>query len=231
VEAGSARGRLTGAGGVAAGERTVKTKERDGGVAPDRDDAADQGGPRRRILDAALDIVEAEGIAALTQPKVAKAAGLRQSHITYYFPRKADLVVALLEASHLRAAEGGSRSDRSGDVFSTLSGLMFDRRRMLFFLGILMAVSDDAALGEIFRAHADGLAAQVSGVFGVPPDDPALMAFIDELRGAGLRLLIAGSAATPDVAAIAARHGLRPRSSGVSARQRPRARTARATKS
>lgn len=189
-------------------------------------DGADEGGPRRRILDAALDIVEAEGIASLTQPKVAKAAGLRQSHITYYFPRKADLVVALLEASHLRAEEGGARTSRSRDVFSTLSGLMFDRRRMLFFLGILMAVSDDAELREIFRAHADGLARQVSAAFGVLPDDPALVGFIDELRGAGLRLLITADAARPDMAAIAARHGLRSQPSGASMAKRPRKGTA-----
>ncbi len=201
----------------------MKSKVRGGGMAPEPD-AGDDGGPRRRILDAALDIVEAEGIANLTQPKVAKAAGLRQSHITYYFPRKADLVVALLEASHLRAAERRPRSGRSGDVFSTLSGLMFDRRRMLFFLGILMAVSDDPELREIFRAHADGLAAQVAEAFGIAPDDPALVAFIDEVRGAGLRRLIAGDAASPDIAAIAARHGLRPRTSGVSVAKKPRSR-------
>ena len=41
---------------------------------------------------------------ALTQPKIAKALGLRQSHLTYYFPRKADLFAALLDASHDRAA-------------------------------------------------------------------------------------------------------------------------------
>lgn len=206
----------------------MRTRRGGAGSAPTNEVAGDEVGPRRRILDAALDIVEAEGIANLTQPKVAKAAGLRQSHITYYFPRKADLVIALLEASHLRAAEGGGRSNRSGDVFAMLSGLMFDRRRMLFFLGILMAVSDDAELREIFRAHADGLAGQVSGAFGVAPDDPALVAFIDELRGVGLRLLITGDAAGPDIAAIAARHGLRSRPSGAPVARKPRKSTAQA---
>jgi len=196
-------------------------------LAPGADDEAHDGGPRRRILDAALDIVEAEGIAALTQPKVARAAGLRQSHITYYFPRKADLVVALLEASHARAEEAGTGSSRRHDVFSILSGLMFDRRRMLFFLGILMAVSDDVELRAIFRAHADGLALEVAGVFGVAPDDPALVAFIDELRGAGLRLLMAGNAMTPDIAAIAARHGLQNRAAEAGTDRPVRARKRR----
>lgn len=176
-----------------------------------RDAGADappgESAPRQRILEAALDIVEAEGIAALTQPKVAKAAGLRQSHITYYFPRKADLVVGLLEASHARTHRGPGKP--RGDVFAFLSGLMFDRERMLFFLGVLMAVSDDAELRDIFRAHADGLAATIAADFGVAADDPALLAFVDELRGAGLRRLIAAEGPLPDVPAMAARHGLR----------------------
>jgi AcrR family transcriptional regulator len=205
-----------GTGGISLGEIdhvTSKMRGKGGGAGA----GAPQGepGPRQRILDAALDIVEAEGIAALTQPKVAKAVGLRQSHITYYFPRKADLVIGLLEASHGRAGRG--RGARPGDVFALLSGLMFDRQRMLFFLGILMAVSDDAELREIFRAHADGLVGNLAGAFGVAPDDPALIAFVDELRGAGIRRLITKDSTTPDIAAIAARHGLRLEATGGSA--------------
>jgi AcrR family transcriptional regulator len=185
----------------------VSTRKRGEGTTAGVEAPGGDGGPRRRILDAALDIVETEGIAALTQPKVAKAAGLRQSHLTYYFPRKADLVIALLEASHGRAERRPDRS--SGDVFALLAGLMFERERMVFFLGILMAVSDDPELRDNFRAHADGLAAEIAGDFGVAPDDPALAAFIDELRGAGLRRLIVGDSPVPDIAAMAARHGLR----------------------
>jgi AcrR family transcriptional regulator len=200
------------------GGRTKNVSTRKQGAAPatGADVSKGESGPRRRILDAALDIVEAEGIAGLTQPKVAKAAGLRQSHITYYFPRKADLVIALLEISHLRAVESGPRSARQ-DPLAILSGLMFDPRRMLFFLGILMAVSDDAELREIFRAHADSLAGGLAGAFGVAPDDPALIAFVDELRGAGIRRLITKDSTTPDIAAIAARHGLRLEATGGSA--------------
>jgi DNA-binding transcriptional regulator YbjK len=36
-----------------------------------------------RILDTALGLLRREGVTALTQPRIAKASGLRQSHITY----------------------------------------------------------------------------------------------------------------------------------------------------
>lgn len=164
---------------------------------------------RRHILDTALDLVEADGILALTQPKVAKAAGLRQSHITYYFPRKADLVVALLEASHERAA---AAPDGKPGPDGIVSGLMFDRDRMLFFLGILLAAAGEPELRAVVRGHMEAFAGEVAAAFGTAADAPELLAFLDEVRGLALRRLVAAAdeAAQEDVAAIARRHGLRP---------------------
>ncbi|WP_454916872.1 TetR family transcriptional regulator [Xanthobacter sediminis] len=56
---------------------------------------------RERLLMAAVGLVREHGLPGLTQPRVAKAAGVSQSHLTYYFPTRADLVHAVLE----RAAE------------------------------------------------------------------------------------------------------------------------------
>lgn len=147
---------------------------------------------RRRILDAALDIVEAHGIMALTQPKIAKAAGLRQSHLTYYFPRKADLFAALLDASHDRAAKKERTKDEldPNRAFKYLAGLMFDRRRMQFFLGVMLAASEEPELRAILAVHAGELARRAAPLFGRREDDPAVLAFIDILRGMGFRMLL-----------------------------------------
>lgn len=52
---------------------------------------------RSRLLAAAIELLLAEGIHALSQPRVAAAAGLRQSHLTYYFPTRVDLLKAVVE--------------------------------------------------------------------------------------------------------------------------------------
>ena len=52
---------------------------------------------RTRLLDAALRVVQEKGIPALTQTHVAEAAGLRQSHLTYYFRTRSDLLKAVVE--------------------------------------------------------------------------------------------------------------------------------------
>jgi DNA-binding transcriptional regulator YbjK len=166
-------------------------------------------------LDAALDIVEAQGIKALTQPRVAKAAGLRQSHLTYYFPRKADLVVALLQNSHDRAAGRASAQGAPQDweaLMATLQGLMFDQNRMRFFLGIIHEASEEPELRAILAAHARGLTELAAPAFGRDADDPDVIAFIDLLRGIGLRMLLEPDQAAPsrpDPAVLAARFGLR----------------------
>lgn len=169
---------------------------------------------RQRILDAALDIVEAQGIKALTQPRVAKAAGLRQSHLTYYFPRKADLFVALLQASHDRAPKrrGASGGKQAFDTaMKSLRDLMFDRHRMRFFLGVVLEASEEPELRPILAAHARSLAEVVAAQFGRTGDDPAVIAFIDALRGMGLRLLMEPdrkAARDMDLEALAASFGL-----------------------
>lgn len=182
------------------------TRNRAGAASPNRT-RDESGALRQRILDAALDIVEADGIQALTQPKVAKAAGIRQSHITYYFPRKADLVVGLLKASHRRADLKPRR--RGASPLAKITGVILDSVRMEFFLGNLLYASGDPELRAILREHADHFAQQVGDVVGRPKDDPALLAFIDELRGAGLRGLMSDDRWPDlDVDAVAMRHGL-----------------------
>ena len=41
---------------------------------------------RQHIVECALAQLREEGFAAFTQSKVAARAGLRQSHLTYYYP-------------------------------------------------------------------------------------------------------------------------------------------------
>jgi AcrR family transcriptional regulator len=49
----------------------------------------------REILDAAWNAMAEEGVAALSVREVARAVGLRQQSLTYYFPTKQDLLDAL----------------------------------------------------------------------------------------------------------------------------------------
>ncbi|MGF6174449.1 TetR/AcrR family transcriptional regulator [Ensifer sp. 4252] len=162
---------------------------------------------RQRILDAALGIIETQGMKALTQPKIAKATGLRQSHLTYYFPRKADLFIALLEASHNRAAQRAPAHEPS--LEDMLSHLLFNRERMRFLLAIMLEVDEDRELQAVLHGHLAELAHVVAARLSRPADAAAVRSFVDELRGIGLRHLSDPAAGElPSIRAVAERHGL-----------------------
>lgn len=166
---------------------------------------------RQLILDTALDIIETGGMKALTQPRIAKIAGLRQSHLTYYFPRKADLYIALLEASHERADRRNGNTTPS--LTNMLASLFFAPERMRFFLAIVLEVGDDADLRRVVAEHASGLCREVASRLGLSAEDARVSAFIDELRGIGIRLLMEPATTTEPakiLAPLAERHGLDP---------------------
>jgi AcrR family transcriptional regulator len=64
---------------------------------------------RKKILDAGLAILREQGLAGLTQPRIAAKTGLRQSHLTYYYPTRADLLTAVTRAA-IEAQLAGARS-------------------------------------------------------------------------------------------------------------------------
>lgn len=110
---------------------------------------------RQRILDAGVALLHEEGFAALTQPRIARAAGTTQSHLTYYFPTRADLLPAIAEhsveqfLSKLATATGDPRA-------LLLEGARYlPRVRML--LGLVGAADRDAAL----RPALDRLVGQI----------------------------------------------------------------------
>lgn len=164
---------------------------------------------RERILSAAIKIATKNGIKSLTQPKVAEQAGVTQSLLTYYFPRKADLLTAVLEASH----QDGQHTPpvEIQEALRFLEALMFDAHRMRFFLGAVVEAGEAAELRKVLAEHAAALTSQIAEIFGRPSDDPAVMAFVDRLRGLGIRYLLEPKRRTGmkiDLAKIASEHGL-----------------------
>ena len=103
---------------------------------------------RTHILDTALSLLGAHGVAYLTQPRVSKAAGVRQSHLTYYFPTRGDLMVAVARHSMdmiarplLAQAQEGALT--AAQVPGVLSEALTDRRRMRIMLGLIAAADED----------------------------------------------------------------------------------------
>ena len=50
---------------------------------------------RDELIEAGLAILREEGLAGFSQARIAKRVGLRQGHLTYYFPTRTDLLTAV----------------------------------------------------------------------------------------------------------------------------------------
>ena len=128
---------------------------------------------RESLLDAAIAAVREGGYAALTQPKVAARAGMSQSHLTYYFPTRSDLVQAVAERivrSQLERIDAQaaplSREAAIGNVTALVTATGTTRVFMALVLAADAEPSAKAALGELvtgMRQRVTYLLAALSG--------------------------------------------------------------------
>jgi len=106
-----------------------------------------------KIMAAALDLLRREGLPALTQPRVARAAGLRQSHITYYFPTRSDLVAAVAGSVAERLVAGFVRAlapARGEKLGQRLAGIGTPEQTRLL-LALVLAADGERAVRALFR--------------------------------------------------------------------------------
>jgi AcrR family transcriptional regulator len=150
---------------------------------------------RSRLLLAADDILVSEGIQALTQTRVAEAAGVRQSHLTYYFQTRSALIRSIIEytASSLVAqftdnARGGRVS--LPELRRRLMESLSDRRIARRMMAILVLTDEDpslmAVLDEIENQHCASMA-QTIRQLGVELSDQDVMLLHSSLIGILMR--------------------------------------------
>jgi AcrR family transcriptional regulator len=149
---------------------------------------------RQRILDTAYDLLSEHGVAHLTQPRVSRAAGVRQGHLTYYFPRRSDLLVALARHSMEILAgplvsQANSGALGPADFRSAIIHALSDRRRVRAVLGLIAAADEDPAVREALRDLVKRVRAQLAQVFaslGLPADPETVALVHTFIVGAGV---------------------------------------------
>lgn len=173
---------------------------------------------RQLILDYALAIALENGLQSVTQTGVAQAAGIRQSLLTYYFPRKSDLIAALLEHSHqgvaktvTNSAKESLKEDNEVVNLANIKKIFLDKKRMSFFLGFVGQAMDDDELKTILSQHISVFESELAKQLGRQPGDKFIQSFMDHLRGACMRALVykgKGPKIKIDIKELARLHGL-----------------------
>jgi AcrR family transcriptional regulator len=106
---------------------------------------------REKILFAAMAVLNDEGFGALTQTRVAKAAGVRQSHITYYFPARNDLLreTAVYGCNTMLAALSAGIDTGELNLANfrqVMTADVHDRRFARLMCALLVASDEDARI-------------------------------------------------------------------------------------
>ncbi len=131
---------------------------------------------RDKILTAANEIVLTIGFSALTQQAVAARAGVRQSHLTYYFPTRNDLLRGAaqfgVEAMFRPTAETAVPSELSvEDLRQRLMPEKNDRQWFRLMTGLAAATEEDESIRQWMREFDARILAKLKAGFtlvGVP---------------------------------------------------------------
>ena len=165
---------------------------------------------RERLLMAAVALIREGGLPNLTQPRVAKAAGVSQSHLTYYFPTRADLVHAVLERAAERQRAGVEATVAAADqgveaLVRALAETLSRSENTRVLVSFVLAADTDPAARALFGGLVVGMRsaiAQMLGKVGIVPS-PENVAMVHAV-GTGLAILeftLGGTAAQPNTAA------------------------------
>jgi AcrR family transcriptional regulator len=156
---------------------------------------------RTLILDAAIRLLEQEGAQGFKQTRIAEEAGLEQGHLTYYFPRKLDLVRGVFEhfatrtreaIMQARGAAGGAVSRH--DPLAVVVAMAKDHRRTRVLLGLLLASPPDHELAEQIASFVHAQRKAFAMLVGRPEGDLDAEVALAAIRGIAVdQMLLDGS--------------------------------------
>lgn len=152
---------------------------------------------RERILASAMALVQQQGMQALTQTRVAADAGLRQSHLTYYFPTRSDLLKAVVEKAHIEVMQAMTPPPDAAlrpvpslaEVRSFISARASEPLMPRLMLALIGAADEDPSLRSWLVELDEGVIQHMAGVFsviGLAPADDELRLFHAAVVGAAI---------------------------------------------
>jgi AcrR family transcriptional regulator len=119
---------------------------------------------REIILKAAIATLREHGFSGFTQPRVAKRADVRQSHLTYYFPTR----LALLEGVARLAVDGQLAALQSivdlpsvSAVIKNITAMIGRHENTRVLMALAQAADEEPSLRSLFRELADGIVSRL----------------------------------------------------------------------
>jgi len=156
---------------------------------------------REAIVAAALDVIEESGLSGFTQPRVARRAGLRQSHLTYYFPTRTDLLRAVAEEAVARRIEVlrvAMSAQDPAEKLARLVEVLVDPRQTRVLTALAQSADADPGVRRAFGSLGAGIAplgAALLESFGAEPTEASISLLQATSTGIAVLALAAGGEA------------------------------------
>lgn len=166
--------------------------------------SGDPRGVRERILDAAVAILRESGGRGFSQGQVARRAGIRQSHLTYYFPKRHDLLEELAgrfieEVTHaFREAGGDPGSDDTAVRLLHFAEAIADVEHMRLFTSVIVESEADPKLRGILARGTERLHGALAAELAGEDADGRARQLLAAMWGLGLHRLVLGERADPE---------------------------------
>ena len=131
---------------------------------------------RQDIIESAIAILRELGYAGITQPRVAKALDMRQSHINYYFPTRLDLLKAVARAAIDRQLAGFDMQMSSAprdQIGARIAALISRKENTRVLLALVQGADQEPELRVLFRELAAGMIERGRVLFPEATDDTA----------------------------------------------------------
>ena len=141
-------------------------------------------GIKEDILIAGSVLLRDKGVAALTQPQIAQAANIKQSHLTYYFPTRTDLLLAIAEFTIFSLMDNVAVQLQAKPQGKTLadavSKIMIEGLPPRVFIGLIVASDSDPDIRKLLRKlirHVRTAMQHLLQQAGIAADDEAALLF------------------------------------------------------
>jgi len=154
---------------------------------------------RENILGTCATVLRDFGALHLNQPRIAKLSGVRQGHMTYYFPLKSDLIRAVIDR-----AMGELDEDLRVSSGRSVRGFFVDPSRVRTLLGLVVHADADKTAQTVLAGWLTSVQKRVAHACGRSDEGPGSEFALALLLGLGVLDLAHGRTLDPEQ--IRARH-------------------------
>lgn len=148
---------------------------------------------RKDLIVAGFAVLAEEGYPGFTQPKVAARAGVRQSHLTYYFPTRLALLEAVASSAIEQQLATMSALADIPDVderISMVASALSQPTAIRVLVALVQSADKEPSIAPLFRNLVERMLANVDRVIGRPPSsEPSAATRLFHALSVGLAVL------------------------------------------